>query len=298
MVSKSIETRAKTLAVHLHLFYIEQLPRILPHLKSLNGVGYDLFVSMVQKNKAVEKQIKDFNPKAQIYIVENKGYDIGPFIDFLHKIDLDQYKYILKIHTKNEKTSNLTYLNNKRFDNKLWKELLFDALLNSKKDVLKKLDLFEQNPKIGMISSRFCITAEKRCYDSLLPQINNVMLECGFNKVDSLHFVAGTMFYVRTDLLKPLLRYTINDFSITNGTLKDGTFAHAMERVLGALVESQSYLLYGCKHKNNPFKLKNNYHLRMLLFSLKRFIFQYKKTKHRKLVKIFKIPVYSKKEAK
>ena len=143
-----------------------------------------------------------------------------------------------------------------------------------------------------MLSSKFCITSEKRCYDTLLPQINDVMQRCGFNKVETFHFVAGTMFYVRANLLKPLLRYTIDDFAQTNGTVKDGTFAHVIERIFGALIEAQSYSLYEDKY------ISIKYYAKLISFSIRRFIFQYKETKHRKLIKIFKIPVYSKKEVK
>jgi len=287
-----MEKQIKTLAVHLHLFYIEQLPEILNHLKCLDGLDLDLFVTMVQKNENAERQIRNFNPNAQIYIIQNKGYDVGPFIDFLHKIDLDSYKYILKIHTKSEISPNQTCLNGYYFNNKLWKNILFDSLLGTRKNVIKKINLLEQNKKIGMLSSKFCITSEKRCYDTLLPQINDVMQRCGFNKVETFHFVAGTMFYVRANLLKPLLRYTIDDFAQTNGSVKDGTFAHVIERIFGALIEAQSYSLYEDKY------ISIKYYAKLISFSIRRFIFQYKETKHRKLIKIFKIPVYSKKEVK
>ena len=96
----------KTLAVHLHLYYTEQLPNIIKYLKSLEDVDYDLFVTMVEIDKGIEEQIKAFNKKANIRVVENRGYDIGPFVDFLHKINLDDYKYILKLHTKGNTSFN------------------------------------------------------------------------------------------------------------------------------------------------------------------------------------------------
>ena len=137
------EKAKKTLAVHLHVYYAEQLSKILNHLKSLEDVDYDLFVTIVQKNEHLEAQIKQFNKAAQIYIVSNKGYDVGPFIDFLHKINLDNYDYILKIHTKGEKSLNITKINRNKFNSKLWKQILFDALLKNKETVRKNLKLFK-----------------------------------------------------------------------------------------------------------------------------------------------------------
>ena len=82
------------IAVHLHLYYFNQLPKVLSYLKSLEGIDYDLFVTMVQENKDVEQQLKTFNPNTNIFVVENRGYDIGPFIDFLHHF-LKLLPYIL-----------------------------------------------------------------------------------------------------------------------------------------------------------------------------------------------------------
>ena len=49
--------------------------------------GHD--VTLVEKNEKVANQIKAAIPDAHVMIVSNYGYDIGPFIEFLHKIDLE-----------------------------------------------------------------------------------------------------------------------------------------------------------------------------------------------------------------
>lgn len=280
----------KTLAIHLHLYYLEQLPEILNYLRSLEGIDYDLCVSMISHDEEAEKEIKQFKPDAQIWLVNNFGYDVGPFIDFLHKIDLDKYKYILKIHTKGNRSNNHTWLNGRRLDNKLWKEILLDSLLKDKERVQENLNLLENNSQMGMLSSKYCITDEKRTYQKLLPQINSELTKCGFNAVDKLSFVAGTMFYIRSKLLKPLLKYSISDFDKTDRTIKDGTLAHVMERLFGALVLAQGYTIHGIKH--------DNYKKGFILASIKRFLFQKKKTQRGMLIKICKIPVYSRKKRK
>ena len=88
------------IAVHLHLYYLEQLDDILQRLSYLDGCKYDLFVTMSELNPQAYEKILKFNPQATIWQTPNFGYDIGPFIDFLHKIKFDNYDYILKIHTK------------------------------------------------------------------------------------------------------------------------------------------------------------------------------------------------------
>ena len=272
------------LAVHLHLYYLEQLPEILRYLQSLDGLDYDLFVTMVEENKEVTAQIKDSQPKAQIILTPNYGYDVGPFIALLHQIDLDKYAYVLKIHTKGNVSRNHTWINGHRLDNRLWKQILFDALLKNKERVQEDLALLESKPQIGMISSKYCVSTERWTYRDMLPQINKVLTECGLSQTQKMSFVAGTMFYVRAKLLKPLLRYTINDFAPSDGDIKEGTFAHVMERLMGALVQAQGYTVYGLRH--------DNYAKGFFMAALKHFLFQKKKTNTgHTIIKLFRIPI-------
>lgn len=278
----------KTLAVHLHLYYTEQLPNILKYLRNMEDVDYDLFVTMIEANKDIEEQIKAFNKETKIWVVENRGYDIGPFIDFLHKINLDDYKYILKLHTKGNTSFNHVKLNGKRLNNKLWGSVLLDSLLKDKNRVKDNLNLLDNKLNIGMLSSEYCVTSEKQTYQSLLPDINNVLIKCGFNSTDHFYFVAGAMFYVRTHLLKPLLKYNIQNFEFTDAKIKEGTLAHILERVFGALIFKQGQIVQGVKYEN--------YFIKILFVAVKRFLFQKKQQPHKLTIKIFKIPVYSRKE--
>jgi hypothetical protein len=83
--------------------------------------------------------------------------------------------------------------------------------------------------------------------------------------------------------------YTINNFAVTDDKVKDGTLAHALERVFGCLVMAQGYQIKGYD-RNECFE----YRSRML--SLQRFILQKKITRNNyMLVKIFKLPVYHRK---
>ena len=91
------------IAVHMHLYYAEQLEDLLQRLESLSGTAYDLYVTMGAEDKKAEQTIKAFKADANIRIVRNLGYDVGPFIDFLHHVNLDDYDYIIKIHTKRTK---------------------------------------------------------------------------------------------------------------------------------------------------------------------------------------------------
>lgn len=277
----------KTLAVHLHLHYLDQLDEVLAKLANLRVVDYDLFVTMTQENAQIAAKIKEFNPNAVIWMVENRGYDIGPFVEFLHRINLDDYQYVLKLHTKGKKSQNYTHLNNMRFDNALWGRVLWDSLLANPKRVKRDLKILE-NPQVGMLSSKYCINKEQQNYINLLTQINQTLKSIQLPETNRPEFVAGSMFYVKTNLLKPLLNLQIDNFAQTDGKVKEGTFAHVVERVLGVAVEKQGYRIAGV---NDWYP-----HVLCMKTALKRFIYQRKVTANNKLlIKVLKLPIYSKK---
>lgn len=286
----------RTLAVCLHLYYTEQLDTILRRLENLGGVDYDLFVTMTAENPAAEAKIKSFNPGARILHTENRGYDIGPFIECLHSINLDSYKYILKIHAKRTGHGNYTHLNDMRFDDSLWCEVLWDALLASAAQVRKNLHILSE-PQTGMLSSKYCVNSERRNFEVLMPQINILLGKIygtgTFAEPGDLEFVAGSMFYVKAELLKPLLKLYITDFAPTDGHIKEGTLAHAAERIFGIIIKKQGYKIAGVYGR-----LHWHPRLAALAAEVRRFFYQRKITKSGKLlVKICKIPVYSRRIA-
>ena len=89
------------LLVHLHLYYHNQLEYMLQKLANINNCDWDLFVTVCEKNQNSIDKIKSLKPDAKIIKVDNKGYDIWPFLQVLNFVDLKNYDYILKIHTKN-----------------------------------------------------------------------------------------------------------------------------------------------------------------------------------------------------
>lgn len=272
----------KKLAVHLHLHYFEQLPEILKYLQALNGVEYDLFVTMTQEDKDIAAQILTEHPCAQIWVVENRGYDIGPFIEFLHRIDLNEYEYVLKLHTKGKKSGNYTHLNGFRMDNALWGRILWESLLASSARLKGNLNILDTRKDAEMLGSKYCVTSATQDYDKLLSKVNAALQKMGLKEVQRLSFVAGAMFIVRTAALKPLLTYQLTDFDLTDGRVKEGTLAHIMERIFGVLGAPIIAIDHG------------NYRWKLFMTSINRFFWQKKVTKTgRTVIKIMKLPICS-----
>ena len=275
----------KKLAVHLHLYYKEQVPKILKYLNNLDGVDYDLFVTMVEDDEQVKLKILAEFPNSKIWVVENRGYDIGPFIEFLHRIDLSDYEYVLKVHTKHEDLFEYGCFNGVRLDCKTWADTLWGALLGSCLVVKNNINLLDNNKNIGMIGNSFSLSNEEWLYKTLKKRIEQEAENINL-KLSSLYFVAGTMFMVRSLLLKPFLNYDIRDFEYSSSKVKDYALAHVIERLLGWSVAAQGYEIKGIKDKDYIFE--------RICAGVVRFFVQKKVTKSGNLtVKVCKIPVFS-----
>lgn len=273
------------IAVHLHLYYTDMWEEISGYLRNLDGVPYDLYVTLSEENPKTENKIKTFNKNARIWITENRGYDIGPFTDFLHRINSDDYKYILKIHTKRCTRNSYCCFNRRRINMKLWKQMLFDALLYSPEAVRNNLLILEENPRIGLLGNAYTITDEPQFYKEVEPQMQTEMQRLCLPVPEDKHFLAGTMFLVRAELLKPFLKYQLTDFAPSDGKIHDNTLAHVVERLFSWAVTAQGYKVRGVLYRRYLYERS--------LACAKRFLFQKKRTrKGRTIIKVCKIPVY------
>ena len=74
--------KSHSIAVILHLFYTELFDEIRATLDNLGG-NFDLYVSLPETKAEYIETIKGFYPDAHVLIVENRGRDLAPFLEFL-----------------------------------------------------------------------------------------------------------------------------------------------------------------------------------------------------------------------
>lgn len=229
------------LLVHLHIYYHEQVDYFISKFGNINGIDWDLAVTYSDPNPVTINKIKDFKPDTKFIKVENFGYDIWPFIFLIKNINLSDYKYIIKLHTKRSVrrcAANVIPMKGLK-----WRDSLVDGVLFSPQYFSKILNKLERNPHIGMISN--LMTYSKRNWDSYYPwiskELERLKLKCNGN-----HFCMGTMFIARSSAFLPLQTDIINK-EIFQDTLKDTkrdfTSAHYYERLLSVLPSAS-----GLKH--------------------------------------------------
>lgn len=276
--------------VHLHLYYQDMLDEMLGYLNNLEDYGYDLCVTAVNPSEDVISKIKVFKPEANIISVENRGYDVAPFVQVLKLSNLSDYDYIIKIHTK-QTLKGKAYLPNIVFVKDGWRKCLI-GFMESKEQLKKTIDLFEDK-KVGMVSHYNLIIRPKKEDKVANKRAADYAKDIGLPQVDY-RYVAGTMFIARASLFLPLKGYpcTVNDFETYNNNVLGGSLAHVYERLFGYVVYSAGQKIVSFIPETTA--VKTGHLLRRIGRAIGRTLVQVKINRKNKLIiKVCKIPLCS-----
>lgn len=69
---------------------------------NLNDYNCDYIFTFVKENEALESDIKSTFKNVNVEIVKNLGFDLGPFVHVLNEVNLNDYSYVIKLHTKRD----------------------------------------------------------------------------------------------------------------------------------------------------------------------------------------------------
>ena len=89
------------LLVVVHIYYEELWPELAALLVQLHD-PFDLRVTCVQHLEVISAIVHAEFPDAQVELVENRGFDVGPFLHVIDSVDLDDYDAVVKLHTKRD----------------------------------------------------------------------------------------------------------------------------------------------------------------------------------------------------
>lgn len=216
-----------SMAVILHLYYTELIDEISAYLLNIPE-KFDLFISVVDMSSVtiVEEKLNALeNASLYLYLVENKGRDVGPFLSILNSGILDQYYYICKIHSKKSLYSE---------NGAIWRNQIYDELLGSTSKILSIIKAFQNDPLIGIIGPEHSYLTNNEFWGANFNRVRLLTESVGIKKIEiSLGFFAGTMFWFNPKVMTLLKKanLSIEDFEDENGA-QDGTLAHAVERII------------------------------------------------------------------
>jgi len=228
-------------AVVLHLYYPEIVDEIFFDLDNL-GREFDLYATIPFGGNALVKKIRERFKDARIFMHQNLGRDILPFLNVLRIIFPLNYSVMLKLHSK---------MTPHREDGASWRSQVFERLIGSSNqiDVIKAA--FGEDPTIGMIGPIGHVLNSHLYMGQNQKRINELISRTGLSTSlpESFYFVGSTMFWCRPGILEPLINanFTRDDFE-SEPLPADGTTVHAIERLFGLVTAAQGYCIKEVNH--------------------------------------------------
>lgn len=179
--------------------------------------------------------IDKFNDSGLEYVIsyhKNSGVDVRPFLIDLPKIE---EKYFIKIHSKKSSLGQRGYIN--------WRAMLLHSLVGNREVFLCNFLRMQNDSSIGMIG------CENLIMDSIgknIDQFNSLNRILDINiDLNKIKYIGGNMFLSRTELFHNILSNNKNYSKIIDilntednkpVQIKDGTYAHALERLFGSII--------------------------------------------------------------
>lgn len=279
----------KRILVHTHIYYEFLYPELKKCLLNLSDYDCDYFFTLVENNTTLIQDIKDSFPNAKVEVLKNLGFDLGPFVHVINEVNLSDYSYVIKLHTKRDIPTRESFA---RFAGPRWRDALLKFIKD--KDTFRKvLKRLEDNKSIGMHGPNIS-TFNKRCDEHDAYRATENFIQSHHLPLKRFKFVAGTMFMVRAELLELIkkLNFSQNDFESPDITHEGCQMAHIFERFCGYAVISQGYKIVDCT--TNVFISKFIYFLLNLRKIVMTSILTIRITKKNKLlIKVLKIPLFS-----
>ena len=234
-----------SIAIHLHVYYLEGLETALEYLSLVPG-NVSLFITTNTENKVgfINSLINEINLNChvEVQVVPNRGRDIAPFLlatgEKFKDFDLG-----LHLHIK--------YSKEKPEVGQKWFKHNLESLIYDTQYVLSIYELFREFSNCGIVGPE--------PLDEIKPFIgwgaNYSLAQKLFQKIGipvqalderELEFPVGTMFWFRPDAIKQLLFDSKLDLEYfpDEPIQDDGTIAHAIERTTSIIARQNGYDSY------------------------------------------------------
>ncbi len=226
------ETR---IGFHLHLHYPELWPEFAARLLHVKR-AFRLIVTLTEDNPGLRDRIAGEFPGSSVFVYENRGRDVGPFLQTWRDGHFGGLDLICKMHGKRTGVSGPTALLGA-----IWRRAMTQDLMGSSAIVNANIAMF-RDARVGMVGServRFpnSYVNEQSAWgmnkDATLALARRIGIGPQSCRLD---FFGGTMFWIRPELLELLrpLNLSLADFPEETGQA-DGTLQHALERLFGVL---------------------------------------------------------------
>lgn len=221
--------------VVIHAWHMPEFAALLEQLKR-SGLACRLVISTAEEHRlAVDAALRHADLRGEVMIYANHGRDILPFLQVADMLLGQGEDVVLKLHTKRS-----THMRQgAQWRDEMLQQLLLDG------HAAHAVETFASNPSLGLMAPQGHLLPVRDFIGANAPALARLQARLGLS-VEPLdtRFSAGTMFWVRLAALRPLLDAHLyrSMFESEQGQI-DGTAAHAIERLLGAVCMHAGFTL-------------------------------------------------------
>ena len=203
------------LLIHIHVFYADILPEVARCVHNFEQVvgkeNCDIWATYPDVKPELESVIEKELPSCHSLMLKNAGYDIAAFIEVIRRVNLDEYDYVVKLHTKRNVDMVIRYMPVRGAE---WRRRLLEFCY-TEAHARRSVETLANNARVGMVAGFLVldISGVSSSRDSVKGFVRLRKIGITPKGRDA---VLGTMYMVRAKLLKPFTRFSIDDFDMVN----------------------------------------------------------------------------------
>ncbi|MGF0524380.1 rhamnan synthesis F family protein [Agrobacterium pusense] len=244
MPSEPAEDPLLSVCVHVHCFYPHLLGEMSGGLKNFpSGSHIVVTVCSAADAQFVQGFLRKTLPEPQlidVIVVPNRGRDIGPFLVGSAHI-WSKYDLVLHLHTKS--SPHISWGN-------LWRDYLYDQLMGSAELINSVIAAFNDENLGVLYPDNFFLVKRHVPKNKNAAEVKSAASYLGIQTpdVDSEDFAAGSMCWFRTKALDRLVKNVTSwELFDEEANQVDGTFAHALERLLAEVPRHEGFTIKSYK---------------------------------------------------
>lgn len=248
----SLAQEPQKTAIIIHLFYFDLIDDFADYLKiASESTTFDVIVTFPElwSKAQIETAWEKLKPRKG-FVVSNVGRDVYPFLSACRLIREDGYIYACKLHTKKS---------THRVDGSKWRNDLLNGLLSPRTLLELRARFFsDDSVAIAAPSQSFLPLSNVEYIAGNRIHFENLVAMYDLGNYHGSEFIAGTMFWFRFDLFKPLFESGLDDedFGVDLGQV-DGTLAHAFERLFCLYAEKKGGKILKIEPQEFSFNIRN-----------------------------------------
>ena len=234
------------IAAIIHIYYEDQIKKIIAYCRNFPK-GTDFYVTTDSKIKRqrIEAAFCEYGLKATIKVRPNVGAAMASlWVTYSNIIKEQNYVYICYFHDKKSPYSEYEVVGQQ------FAERCYENLFGTPTIIKNILNLFEENPKLGIISGpepyhgyyfTTLINSWTNNYETAKELADEMNLKVDIRPDIPPKAPLGDMFWFRTRAFQkiPEMNYTYQDFNIKYKS--DGTKLHAIERLYAYIAQNEGY---------------------------------------------------------